>query len=102
MKRIILFVIIVGSFIVGCAPRYATTTVNTIDTRPTLSFKNVSETAVVLVDNINMGIASQYNGKPKVLVVEQGTHEVAIMENNKVIFRQTIFVESENKVINVH
>lgn len=102
MKKRILLLLTLSVFVIGCAPRYPVTNVGTVDSRPTLSFVNAPAGAVVLVDNVNVGEASLYTGKPKVLAVEPGTHEVTVTKDNSVIFRQTVFVESEHKVINVH
>ena len=102
MKNVILALSIVGvSLLTGCAPRYPVTKVNTVDSRPTLSFANVPKTSVLFVDGINMGDTSLYNGKPKVLAIEPGTHEITVTENNQPIFQQTVFVESEHKTINI-
>ena len=102
MKRNVLLYGIIILFVVGCAPRYPVTKVNTIDSRPTLSFVNAPEGSIVLVDTLKMGDAAHYNGKPKVLVVEPGTHEIVLTQNGNEVYRQTIFVESEHKVINIH
>jgi len=93
---------VISFVVVGCAPRYPVTTVNTLDTRPTLSFKGAPVGAMVSIDGLNMGEASKYDGRSKGLVVEAGTHEVRVIQGDTVIFEQTVFVESENKVINVH
>ncbi|MBP9855617.1 MAG: hypothetical protein KBD53_12180 [Candidatus Omnitrophica bacterium] len=101
--RSTIFLVVVISFaFVGCAPRYPVTTVNTLDTRPTLSFKGAPEGAVISVDGLNMGKAAKYTGRSTALVVEPGTHELQIIQGGEVIFKQTIFIESEHKVINVH
>ncbi len=103
MKRsVFLLGMAVCVVLASCAPRYPVTKVNTIDSRPTLSFTNAPAGSVVVVDGLKSGEAAQYNGKPKVLVVEPGTHDVAVTQNDKVIFQQTVFIESEHKVINVH
>lgn len=102
MNKIFLLSIIMVFCAIGCAPRYPTTTVSTVDSRPTLSFINAPVGSVVLVDGINMGDATKFDGKPKVLAVEPGTHEITIMQGSTIVSKQTVFVESENKVINVH
>ena len=101
MKKIILSCAFLSIFAVGCNT-YPVTSVSTVDSRPTLSFTGTSQGEVLLVDGINMGPVSQYNGNPKVLRVERGTHEVTVTENNKTVFQQSVFVESENKVISLH
>ena len=102
MKKVILFLAILSICVVGCVPRYPVTNVNAVDSRPTLSFKGAPKGAVILVDGIHMGEASKYSGSPKVLIVEPGTHEITVMKSDKTIFQQTVFVESEHKIINVH
>ncbi len=101
MKKIILSCTILSIFAIGCNT-YPVTNVSAIDSRPTLSFTGAPEGAILLVDGINMGVVSQYNGNPRVLTVQPGTHEVTVLVNNKTIFQQTVFVESENKVISIH
>ena len=85
----------------GCAS-YPKTSVVTLDTRPKLVFQNTPSGSILYVDGLNMGDPAVYNGKPKVLFVEPGTHEVVIAsQNGEEIHRQTVFVESEIKTINV-
>lgn len=101
MKKIILSCILLSVFAIGCNT-YPVTHVSTVDSRPTLSFTGAMEGSILFVDGINMGVVSQYSGNPKVLVVQPGTHDVSVMVNNKTVFQQTVFVESENKVISIH
>jgi len=101
MPKLILSCAFLSLFAIGCNT-YPVTKVSTVDSRPTLSFTGASADSILLVDNINMGLTAQYNGNPRVLIVQPGTHEVTVMENNKTIFQQTVFVESENKVISIH
>ena len=83
----------------GCA--MPVTTVKTIDDRPALAFKNAPEGAVLFVNGLNMGPANEYNGDPKILNVETGTHSLRITANGAVIFEQRVFVESALKTITV-
>jgi hypothetical protein len=101
MKKIILSCALLSVFAIGCNT-YPVTSVSAVDSRPTLSFTGATEGEILFVDGINMGSVSQYNGNPKVLVVQPGTHEVSAMVNNKTVFQQTVFVESEHKVISIH
>jgi hypothetical protein len=78
-----------------------TTTVRTVDDRPTLAFKGAPEGALLYIDDLNMGTASQYNGEPRVLTIEPGTHTVRVILNNEVIYEQRIFVESSLKTITI-
>jgi hypothetical protein len=101
MKKIMLSCALLGVFAIGCNT-YPVTSVSTVDSRPTLSFIGAPEGSILLVDGINMGIVSQYNGNPRVLTVQPGTHEIAVMLNNKIISQQSVFVESEHKVVSIH
>jgi hypothetical protein len=85
----------------GCA--MPSTTVRTTDTRPSIALEGGVPGTVLLVDGQLVGDAASYNGKPLVLRLEPGTHEVEIRaQDGKLLFQQRIFVESELKVIQVH
>src|SRR5271154_4935791 len=101
MNKIMLSCAFLSVFAIGCNT-YPVTTVSTVDSHPTLLFTGASKDLILFIDGINMGAVSQYNGNPKVLTVQPGTHDVTVMKNNKTIFQQTVFVEGENKVINIH
>lgn len=101
MMNIFLLCVLVSVTVIGCSPRYPVTRVEAADSRPTLAFTNVSPGQILFIDGVNSGDPSLYDGRPKVLRVEPGTHEVVISSNNQNIFQQTIFVESEHKTINV-
>lgn len=80
----------------GCS--MPSTTVKSVDTRPSISISRVNDQAELFVDGIHMGKASDYE-EPNQLRIEAGTHKITIKEGGKVIFDQTIFVESEHKNI---
>jgi len=101
MKKILLSCAVLSVFAIGCNS-YPITKTSTVDSRPTLSFTGAPADGILFIDNLEIGPVAVYNGNPKVLTVEPGTHDVEIMQNNKVIFQQTVFVESENKIISVH
>ena len=77
------------------------TTVNTIDDRPALAFKGAPDGALVFIDGLNMGLAQEYNGDPKILLVQPGTHTLRIVSEGSVVFEQRVFVESSLKTISV-
>jgi len=100
MKRILLLLLLFityGTF--GCS--MPATSVRTVDDRPTLIFKGAPDGAVLFVDGLNLGPANQYNGAPKALIVEPGTHNVRITVNDVVVYEQRVFVESSLKTITV-
>jgi hypothetical protein len=75
-----------------------TTTVRSVDTRPSISVSKVNEQADLYVDGIRMGKAADFE-EPNQLKLEAGTHRVSIVEAGKTTFEQTIFIESEHKTI---
>jgi hypothetical protein len=85
--------IVLLGFVVGCT--MPATIVKTSDIRPGISISGAPANSLLYVDGINMGDASQYNGHPNILTVESGTHKVVIINDNKVVFEKTVFVESE-------
>ena len=80
----------------GCA--MPVTTVRSVDTRPSISVSRGNEQADLYVDGIKMGRAAEFK-EPNQLKLEAGTHRVSIVEAGKIIFEQTIFIESEHKTI---
>lgn len=100
MKKVIVFSFLVFVFSL-CSCSMPTTTVRTVDDRPTLAFKGAPEGALLYIDGLNMGNAGQYNGEPNVLTIEPGTHTVRVTINNEVIYEQRIFVESSLKTITI-
>jgi len=79
------------------------TVVKTPDTRPSLAFEGAPEGAVLFLDGVRTGPASQYDGQPNVLLVEPGTHLVTIKgADGGVLLEQKVFVESELKTLKVH
>lgn len=91
--------LLVSLFIFGCS--MPSTTVRSIDSRPSIAIKGASATADLIIDGLNMGKASLYGGDPKTMIIEPGTHHVSIIENGNVVYEQNIFVESELKTITV-
>jgi hypothetical protein len=77
------------------------TVVRSVDDRPTLAFKGAPDNAILFVDGIDMGPAAQYDGDPKVLTVEPGTHNVLVNIGAETIFEKRVFVESSLKTITI-
>lgn len=100
MKKVIVFSALALVFVLCCCTM-PTTTVRTVDDRPTLAFKGAPEGALLYIDGLNMGPAGQYDGEPKVLTIEPGTHTVRVAVNNDTIYEQRIFVESSLKTITI-
>jgi hypothetical protein len=80
-----------------------TTVVRTVDTRPALAFSGAPSGTVLYVDGAAVGDPSDYDGRPNILRVEPGTHQVEIRNRGgAVLFSQRVFVESELKTVQVH
>jgi regulator of RNase E activity RraA len=79
------------------------TTVRTPDTRPALAFQGAPPGAVLVLDGQALGDPAAWDGQPRVLRVEPGTHHVVVRAaDGTVLLEQRIFVESELKTIVVH
>ncbi len=91
--------IVILSLVVGCS--MPSTTVRSIDSRPSIAIKGTSSTAELLIDGLKIGKAEVYNGDPQTLAIEPGTHRVLIIENGNILYDQNIIVESELKTITV-
>lgn len=96
MMRIL--ILLIGFLIIAsCMPA---TTVRTLDTRPSIAIQGAPEGSMLYIDGQKIGMANDYNGQPKTLIIEPGTHTISIKtENGKITHSQTIFVESEFKTI---
>jgi hypothetical protein len=85
-----------------CSCAMPNTAVRTVDDRPTIAIKGAPPDALLFVDGLPMGVANQYDGEPKTLTVEPGSHTVRVTFANQVIYEQRVFVESSLKTITVH
>jgi len=99
MKKIV-FMLCLGFFVFGCS--MPETLVRTSDTRPQLAIKGAPAKSILYLDNLEIGEANEYNGEPKTLIIQPGTHLVTIKSRDgELIFSQKIFVESELKTISI-
>lgn len=100
MKRLFVFTSVMF-LIYGCA--YPTSSVRVLDDRPSLMVHNAPQDAVLLVDGLDMGKASLYDGLGKVLLLEPGTHRVEVMHQGMLIHSEKIFLgDGETKTININ
>ena len=79
------------------------TIVETGDSRPVLAIKGAPQNSKLYIDGLMVGNTNDYNGNPRVLLIEPGTHEVSIKtsEGNS-IYNQMIFVKSGLKTITIN
>jgi len=70
------------------------------DERPSIAVEGAPETAVLEVDGIVHGNAEDFNGDPKVLLIESGTHTVRVLDGDEVLLSQEVYVSSgETRVL---
>lgn len=80
-----------------------TTVVRAVDTRPAIAVSGAPGGTMLYVDGSAVGEARDYDGRPNVLRVEPGTHELVLRDGSgAVVFSQRVFVESELKTVVVH
>ena len=80
-----------------------TTTVRTVDTRPAIAIQGAPAGTTPFVDGYPVGDPASYDGRPNVLRVEAGTHDVELRDGaGRIVFSQRLFVESELKTVVVH
>jgi len=94
MRKVTLALMIAIS--AGCA--MPTTSVRSVDTRPSVSIQNVGDNDELFIDGVRVGMAADYR-EPNHLLLAPGTHRISIVEGKTIRFEQTIFVESEHKNI---
>ena len=79
------------------------TAVKTGSPRPQLAIKGAPSDAVLIVDGLPMGTAPQYDGNPKLLIVEEGVHQVEVRRGGKTIHAEKAFISNgETKTITVN
>src|SRR3569623_32831 len=99
MKRCI--TIALSFLLAACA--MPESTVKSGSSRPQLSIKGAPADTVLIVDGLSMGPAAQFDGNPKVLIVEEGMHQVDIQRGGKSIHTEKAFVsngESRTSTVN--
>lgn len=100
MKKIYLSILL-AIFFAGCGSM-PETIVKTVDSRPQLAIKDAPKESILYVDGLKIGEAGIYNGKPKTLIIEPGTHMISVKTPQGVfLYNQKIFVESELKTITI-
>ena len=70
------------------------TTVRTGAAQPGLIVTGAPSSAVLYVDGLPMGPAPQYDGRPKVLAVLEGPHQVEVREGSLDLYRGKVFLSN--------
>ena len=80
------------ALVAGCT--LPQTTVKSGASPPGLVVKGAPAGATLYVDGIVIGPAAQYDGKPNVLVVLDGVHQIEIRQGTTVIYHEKALVSS--------
>lgn len=70
------------------------TTVRTGSAAPGLSVTGAPDGAVLYVDGLQMGPASQFDGNPQVLAVLEGAHKVEVRLGATTLYSEKVFVSN--------
>lgn len=95
-----LMILVLATALVGCS--LPSTTVRSVDSRPSISIAGAPEDALLLLDGVLVGKAASYDGEPNLLLVEPGTHRIVIQQGGAVLYDQPVFVDSETKRISLN
>lgn len=98
MKTVLMILVLVTA-LAGCS--LPSTTVRSVDSRPSISIAGAPADALLLVDGVLVGKAARYDGEPNLLLVEPGTHRIVIQQGGAVLYDQHLFVDSETKRISL-
>ena len=73
------------------------------DSRPAIGVSGAPEGATLYVDGLKMGMASQYDGKENVVLVESGKHLIEVKSAaGEVLHSETVFLSSSTtKVLTI-
>jgi hypothetical protein len=84
----------------GCA--LPETRVQTGNSQPGLIVNGAPAGSVLYVDGLVVGPAPQFNGKPQVLTVLEGVHQIEIRQGSTVVYTEKAFVSAgETHAVNV-
>ena len=101
MKLLAAFLIVFATVLAGCSS-YPVSEVSQGGERPALVVKGGSSDTILMLDGLNMGATSKYDGKPNKLLIERGPHTVVILRGDEVLLEQQILVtQGETKTISI-
>ena len=80
------------ALLAGCA--LPQTKVSSGSAQPGLIVKGAPAGSLLYVDGLVIGPATQFDGKPKVLTVLEGVHQVDIRQGSATVYSEKAFVSS--------
>jgi hypothetical protein len=75
--------------VAACALPTSTTTSGSA--RPTLLVKGAPAGAILVVDGTAVGAAADFDGRSKVLALEEGAHRIEVRQGTAVIVQRSVF-----------
>ena len=102
MKKNTFFLLAASVFLLSaCSTDYTHSKSSTADNRGTISsITDTKEDAAVYLDGQKVGYVDDFIAGDDVLVVLPGSHALSVIEKNRIVFQQKIFIgNSTNKVI---
>ena len=70
------------------------------DKRPAIGVSGAPADAALYVDGLDMGLASQFDGKTNVLLVESGSHLIEVKSaDGRVLHSETVFLSGSTKKV---
>lgn len=84
--------------LVACT--YPTGEVQRQEDRPSLAIVGAPAAATLIVDGIEYGVANQFDGNPRVLLLETGTHQVRIISGGtELLARDVVLASGETRTL---
>ena len=78
--------------VAGCNVKYPETRTDAVDERPRLIVANASDTAVLWVNGVELGLAKQYDGTLGVLRLPPGSHQVEVRDGGAVVHQENMYL----------
>ena len=86
--------LLVPTLLLVAACTYPTGEVQRQEDRPSLAIVGAPATATLIVDGINHGAANQFDGNPRILLLEEGTHRVRVVSGGTDLLEQEVLLAS--------
>ena len=86
-------VIIALAALAGCS--YPSSRTEISDERPSIALSGAPKGSVVIVDGLEMGPATKFDGRNNVLRLEPGNHVIRILLGNEVLLTERIFLSGQ-------
>ncbi len=93
--------IMIGLFLSGCISMPSASVTRGED-RPAIAIAGAPAGAILEVDGISHGAASQYDADPATLLIEPGAHVVRVLLNGNVLLKRDVYVrDGETRILTI-